>query len=132
MIFTTFPDQEGHSDEQSQQLCGGNGQPDTVNAQKDRKYKYNPKLEYQCPQEGDNSGDQSVVQCRKKGGTIDIEAVDQEGHTEQAEAGIGHPEQLFVVADKNTGDRRGDDLRRNGQKNAADAHQREAFAEYIL
>lgn len=132
MIFTTFPDQEGHSDKQSQQLCGGNRQPDTVNAQKDRKYKYNPKLEYQRPQEGDNRGEKSVVQCRKEGGSKDIESIDQEGDAEQAEAGISHPEQLFIVADKNTGNRRGDKLCRNRQKNAADTHQREAFAEYIL
>ena len=92
MILLSFPDQEGHSDKQGQQLCGGNRQPDAVNAEKDRKYKYNPELEYQCPQEGDNCGDQSVVQCRKEGRTEDIEAVDQEGDAEQAEAGIGHLE----------------------------------------
>lgn len=92
MILLSFPDQEGHSDKQGQQLCGGNRQPDAVNTEKDRKYKYNPELEYQCPQEGDNRRDQSVVQCRKEGGAIDIEAVDQEGDTEQVEAGIGHLE----------------------------------------
>ena len=53
MVFLSFPDEEGYSDKQSQQFCGGNGQPDSIDAEKDRKYKYNPKLEYQCPQERD-------------------------------------------------------------------------------
>ena len=92
MILLSFTDEEGYSDKQSQQLCSGNGQPDSVDAEKDRKYKYNSKLEYQCPQEGDNCGDQSVVQRRKEGRTENIEAVDQEGNAEQAEAGIGHLE----------------------------------------
>ena len=92
MVFLSFQDQEGHCHKKRQQLCGGNGQPDSVDAEKDRKYKYNSKLEYQCPQEGDNRGDQSVVQCRKEGRTENIEAVDQESDAEQAEAGIGHLE----------------------------------------
>ena len=92
MILLSFPDEEGYSDKQSQQLCSGNGQPDSVDAEKDRKYKYNSKLEYQCPQEGDNCGDQSVIQCRKEGRTENIEDVDQEGNAEQTEAGIGHLE----------------------------------------
>ena len=92
MILLSFPDEEGYSDKQSQQLCSGNGQPDSVDAEKDRKYKYNSKLEYQCPQEGDNCGDQSVIQCRKEGRTENIEAVDQEGNAEQTEAGIVHLE----------------------------------------
>lgn len=132
MIFTTFPDQEGHSDKQSQQLCGGNRQPDTVNAQKDRKYKYNPKLEYQRPQEGDNRGEKSVVQCRKEGGSKDIESIDQEGDAEQAEAGIGHPEQLIIVSNEDTGNRGGDKLCGDGQNDTANAYQGETFAEKIL
>ena len=72
------------------------------------------------------------IQCRKEGGAEDIEAVDQEGDAEQAEAGKGHLEQFFIIANENPGNRGGDDLCCNGQNNAADAHQSEAFAEQIL
>ena len=100
MILLSFPDEEGYSDKQSQQLCSGNGQPDSVDAEKERKYKYNSKLEYQCPQEGDNCGDQSVVQCRKEGRTENIKAAQKEGNRIKAKSSHSHGIKLCIIADK--------------------------------
>lgn len=132
MVFMALSDQEGCGHKQSQKLRRGNGQPDTINTEENRKYKYHTKLEDQSPQEGNNGGDQAVIQCREEGGAEDIETVDQEGHAEQTESGIGHLEQLLVVAHENPCQRGGDDLRKNGQRNTADTHQGEALAEKIL
>ena len=105
MVFTELFNNKCRSEEKCQKLCNGNGQPDAGDAEENRKDKYHGKLEHQGSQEGDHGRDQSVVQRREEGRTKYIEAVDQEGYTEQTETVACHLKKLRIVSNEDPCDR---------------------------
>ena len=105
MIFTAHFNKKCRGDEKCQKLCNGNGQPDAGDTEENRKDKYHGKLEHQGSQEGDHGRDQSVVQRREEGRTKYIEAVDQEGYTEQTETVACHLKKLRIVSNEDLCDR---------------------------
>ena len=105
MVFTALFNKKCRSDEKCQKLSNGNGQPDAGDAEENRKDKYHGKLEHQGSQEGDHGRDQSVVQRREEGRTKYIEAVDQEGYSEQMETVACHLKKLRIVSNEDPCDR---------------------------
>ena len=70
---------EGNCHEKCQQLGDGNGKPDAIRAEPQGQDDNGDKFENNGLEQGNDGGNEAVVQCREKCGTIHTEAVQKEG-----------------------------------------------------
>ena len=85
MIFFAAGDPEGNCHEKCQQLGDGNGKPDTVRAEPQRKYYNGDDLKNNGLEERDYGRDEAIVQCRKKRRAVYAKAVQEERKGKESE-----------------------------------------------
>ena len=74
MVLIPLEHQKDAGDDKGKDFGGGDGPPDTVHAQKYGQDDDGAGLEHKRPQEGDGSGDGTVVQGGEEAGGKDVEA----------------------------------------------------------
>ena len=85
MIFFAAGDPEGNCHEKCQQLGDGNGKPDTVRAEPQRKCYNGDDLKNNGLEERNHRGNESVVQRRKKCRAVHTETVQEERKGKESE-----------------------------------------------
>ena len=126
VIFISHLDEESNRHTESQNFRRKDGQPDSVETEKQRQQKERRDLKQQRPQERDRCGDRTVVQRRKESGAVNIEAVYQERQTVETESVICHGLEFRVISHEKLRQRSGAGLRQYQHGNPEKSHDTQA------
>ena len=85
MIFFAAGDPEGNCHEKCQQLGDGNGKPDTVRTEPQRKYYNGDDFKNNGLEKRNHRRNESVVQCREKRRAVHAESVQEEREGKESE-----------------------------------------------
>ena len=132
MVFSPFCQQEDDGDEGGEDLGGGDGVPDAVDAEEQGQEDDGGRLEHQRAQKRNRRGDQPVAERSKERRGKNVESRKQKCKGKQPERMARQREQSLVVPDKDLRQRRGQYPREYRQHDAGGAHQDDAHAQHVF
>ena len=131
-VTTAESHQEHHRHHGGQQVGRHHGKPDARQTKNQGQHQNCRHLEHQGPQEGDEGGDQAIVQGGKKAGTPNIDARKDKAKKADAAPPQSHLHELGVIAGKQGHQRHGKNLAERNQNHAASNHQHKSLSEHIV
>ena len=132
VVFSPFCQQENDGDEGGEDLGGGDGVPDAVDAEEQGQEDDGGRLEHQRAQKRNGRGDQPVAERSKERRGKNVESRKQKRIGKQPERMARQREQSLVVPDEDLRQRRGQYPREYRQHDAGGAHQDDAHAQHVF
>ena len=132
MVFFSKRQPEENRDKESGRFGDGYGEPDSVGAEIYGKQKNGDDFENDRLQDGNDGGNEPVVQCGKESGAVNTEAAEEKREGKQAEAAHGQLIKKAVIADEEAGQQRSAQKCRAHEEKTGGGKNNDALFENIL